>query len=381
MKRFLKIIKWVAIILIGLWLLIIISALVYRSSLRNTLEEETKIETDNGISSLEEITLGDLKQWIFIRGTDQKNPILIFLHGGPGVPAMGIASSRNLDAELIKHFTVVHWDQRGAGKSYNSNIPINSMTFDRMVEDCNELIDYLRNRFNAPKVFIVGHSAGSLIGIKTAHKYPEKIYAYVGVGQFINNYEQQRISYNFIVEEAEKSGDVEMQNAIKAIGPPPYETPDKINEKGEYVFRFGGGIHDNIGEHMGVLMFSYLTSPEYTLSEGFSTLKMNGMDFSMNAMWNEIRNINLVKEIQSLEVPVYFFEGKYDMNNPTVIVEDFYQHLKADKGKKLFIFENSGHFPIIEEKEKYQDLLINDVLKNCYKPKSNLNVKEDRNNN
>ena len=151
MKRFLQIIKWVAYILVGLLLLVFISILVYKNRLGNS----TKIETSNGISSLEEITLGDLKQWIFIRGTDQKNPILIFLHGGPGTPVLGMASSRKLDAELIKHFTVVHWDQRGAGKSYNSDIPNNLMTFDRLVEDCNELIDYLRIKFNTQKVFIV----------------------------------------------------------------------------------------------------------------------------------------------------------------------------------------------------------------------------------
>jgi pimeloyl-ACP methyl ester carboxylesterase len=327
------------------------------------LKNSTKIETPNGISSLEKITLGGLKQWIFIRGTDQKNPVLLFLHGGPGAPAMGMSSSRNLDAELIKHFTVVHWDQRGAGKSYNSDIPVNSMTFDRLVEDCNELIDYLRNRFNTQKVFLVGHSAGSIIGIKTAHKYPEKIHAYVGVGQIINDYERQKISYNFIVEEAEKSGDVKIQNTIKAIGPPPHDIPEKLNEKEGYIFRYGGVVRDNGVKQMGALMLSFLTSPEYSLLEGFKTFNMKGREFTMNAMLEEINNVNLAKEIQSIKVPIYFFEGKYDMATSRVPVEDFYDSLDAEKGKKLIIFENSAHFPMIEEKEKYQDLLVNVVLK------------------
>ncbi|MFX0066974.1 MAG: alpha/beta fold hydrolase [Candidatus Hermodarchaeota archaeon] len=206
MSWFLQIIKWTACVLIGLILLAFIGLLIYKVILRNS----TKIETPNGISSLEEITLGGTKQWIFIRGVDQKNPILIFLHGGPGEPVMGMSSSRNLDAELIKHFTVVHWDQRGAGKSYNSDIPISSMTFDRLVEDCNELIDYLRNRFHSQKVFIVAHSGGTSLGIKAAYKYPEKIHAYVGVAQVINDYEQQKISYDFVVAEAEKSGDTKI---------------------------------------------------------------------------------------------------------------------------------------------------------------------------
>ncbi len=152
MSKLQKTIIWVASILTGLLLLVIISLLVVKNHLRNS----TKIKTPNGISSLEEITLGNSKQWIFIRSTDQNNPVLIFLHGGPGVPLLGMASSRNLDAQLIKHFTVIHWDQRGAGKSYNTEIPVNSMKFSRLVEDCNELIDYLRDRFNKEIFFLLG---------------------------------------------------------------------------------------------------------------------------------------------------------------------------------------------------------------------------------
>ena len=181
MKMLLQIIKWVAYPLAGL-LLGFLGLLMYRVY----LEKSTRIETPNGISSLEEIALGGLKQWIFIRGTDQDNPVLLFLHGGPGAPLLGMSSSRKHDAEVIEHFTVVHWDQRGAGKSFSSDIPVDSMTLDRFVEDCNELIDYLRNRFHTQKVFIVAHSGGTIIGIKTAYKYPEKIHAYVGVAQVIN---------------------------------------------------------------------------------------------------------------------------------------------------------------------------------------------------
>jgi pimeloyl-ACP methyl ester carboxylesterase len=315
---------------------------------------------------LEEIVLGGFRQWIFIRGTDQKNPILIFLHGGPGEPALGMSSSRHLDAELIEHFTVVHWDQRGAGKSYRSDIPVDSMTFGRLVEDCDELIDYLRSRFNAQKVFLVAHSGGTPIGIRTAHKYPEKIHAYVGVAQVINDYEQERQSYEFLVEEAEKSRDVKKQAAIKAIGPPPYETPEKIFKKAGHIVRQGGFIHHNLIKHMAFVIFSYLTSPEYSLSDGLNTVRRKGLNFTTNARWEEIKNIDFTKEIQSIKVPIYFFMGKYDMTTPTVQVEDFFNGLNAEKGKKLIIFENSAHLPIIEEKKKYQDSLVNVVLKESH---------------
>jgi pimeloyl-ACP methyl ester carboxylesterase len=361
MKWFLKIIKWVVYIFAGLLLLVFTSLMVYRFYLKNS----TKIKTTNGINSLEEIVLGNLKQCIFIRGMDTNNPVLIFLHGGPGAPSPGMSSSRTLDAELIKHFTVVHWDQRGAGKSYSRDIPVNSMTYDRLVEDCNELIDYLRNRFKRQKVFVVGHSSGSIIGIKTTHKYPEKIHAYVGVGQIINEYEGQKIAYDFIIEGAKKFGDVAIKNKIKNIGPPPYDTLKKLNAHNKYVFRYGGVIHRNRVKQMGVLMLSFLTSPEYSLMEGFKNFMMKGYDFTMETMWEEVNNVNLNKEIQSLRVPVYFFEGKYDMATPTILVKNFFDNLDAKKGKKLIIFENSAHMPMMEENEKYQELLINLVLKEC----------------
>ncbi|MHA1906661.1 MAG: alpha/beta fold hydrolase [Candidatus Thorarchaeota archaeon] len=345
--------------IVGFILLLFTSLFLFRIYLKFS----TKIDTPNGISSLEEITLGGFKQWIFIRGIDQNNPVLIFLHGGPGEPTMGMSSSRKIDKELINHFTVVHWDQRGAGKSYNIDIPASSMTLNRLVEDCNELIDYLRNRLDTQKVFIVGHSGGTLIGLRTAHRYPEKIHAYVGVSQIINDYEQQKLSYEFIVEQADKSGDEKRRIAIEAIGPPPYDSPDESFKKDRYTVRYGGFMHNFSLRKMIGLQLNYLTSPEYSLSEGYRTIRGKGLHFTQNAMWDELSSIDFSKEIQSVQVPIYFFEGKYDMITPKVLVEDFYNHLNAEKGKTLVTFENSAHFLMIEEKEKYQHLLMTVVLK------------------
>jgi pimeloyl-ACP methyl ester carboxylesterase len=314
---------------------------------------------------LEEVILGDLKQWIFIRGTDQNNPVLLFLHGGPGVPLLGISSSRKTDKELIKHFTVVHWDQRGAGKSYYSDIPAHSMNYDRFVEDCNELIDYLLIRFNTPKVFIVAHSGGTVIGMKTVYKYPEKVYAYVGVAQSVDGFDEQKVAYDFILEQAEKSGDLSRYNAIKAIGPPPYDSPKKYLKQAGHIGHYGGFLAGSTIKQylkMGILMSYFITSPEYSLSEGFRTLLNKGFDFTMIAIWEEYKNIKLTKEIQSIKVPIYFFEGKYDKTTPTVLVEKFYDNINAEKGKNLIIFENSGHLPMIEEKQRYEELLTTVVL-------------------
>lgn len=347
--------------ILGFFLLIFVGLLLYKQYLRYA----TRIETPNGISSLEEITLGGLKQWIFIRGMDQENPVLLFLHGGPGEPSMGMSSSRKSDANLIKNFTVVHWDQRGAGKSFSANTPIESMTLDRLVEDCNELIDHLRNKFETPKIFIVAHSSGTLIGLRTAYRYPEKIHAYIGIAQIINDREQEKVSYDFALQEATRMGNVKHQNAIRAIGPPPYETPKQLWGKANYIVRYGGMLRDMSFRKMIGIVLPYLTTPEYSLLDGIRTIMGKGRNFTTNALWKEIVSINFAEEIDSLKVPIYFFEGMYDMISPKEPVEKFYSNLEAENGKRLVIFENSAHYMMTEEKERYEDILVNTVLKEC----------------
>jgi pimeloyl-ACP methyl ester carboxylesterase len=359
MAKFLMFIKWLGLIFFSFVILLYLSLQAGKFYLSNT----TKSESPQGISSLEEITLGGVKQWIFIRGTDQSNPVLVFLHGGPGAPIPGIASSRTLDSELIKHFTVVHWDQRGTGKSYDPNMEIHSMTYDQLVEDCSELIDYVRGRFDTEKVFLVGYSSGSVIGARTAYNYPDKIHAYVGVAQIINDYERQTTSYDFIAAEAEKAGDEVVLDALKGIGPPPYESAEEQDEINGYISKFGGVINGGGAAKLGILVTGFLTSPEYSLSEGLFSFILKDYHFVMNAMWADVGSVDIAEEIQNIEVPVYFFEGKYDMANPTILVEELYDNLDDKEGVELYLFENSAHFLLIEEKEKYEDLLINVVLK------------------
>ena len=133
--------------------------------------------------------------------------------------------------------------------------------------------------------------------------------------------------------------------------------------KAKYIVKYGGFIHRNATKRLISTYLNYLTSPEYSLKEGFRTMRGKGLDFTMNARWEEIKNVDFTKEIETLNVPLYFFQGKYDMIVPTVQVQNYYNALQAEKGKKLIIFEDSAHVPMLEEKEKYEGFLINVVLK------------------
>jgi pimeloyl-ACP methyl ester carboxylesterase len=355
-------------ILLSIILAVVGSLLIFFLTLyiiKGYLKASTKIESANGISSLEEIELGGLYQWIFIRGEDISNPVLIFLHGGPGEPVMAMSASRKIDKKLVKHFTVVHWDQRGAGKSYSPDISVDSMTLDRLVEDCNELIDYLCAKLDKKKVFIVGHSGGTIIGLRIAYSYPEKLHAYVGVSQIINDYEQHRIIHSFVLEQARRTGDTKIESAIAAIGPPPYEKPKPSLDLARHVGRYGGFMHRFSAKQMLSFVMNYLTSPEYSISEGIRTIRGKGFEFTQNAVWDEMVKINFTNEIQKIQIPIYFFVGKYDMITPSILVEEYYEQLDDEQGKTLIVFENSAHFLMMEEKEKYQDYLIDVVMKEC----------------
>ena len=144
----------------------------------------------SSITSLEKIELGDINQWISIRGRNTANPILLYLHGGPGTPVMPLF--RHFQAPLEDHFIVVQWEQRGAGKSFSWKIPKETMTIEQFISDLQVLIELLRKRFNKEKIYLMGHSWGSVFGTYTVQRYPELFYAYIGVGQATDKLRQKR---------------------------------------------------------------------------------------------------------------------------------------------------------------------------------------------
>jgi len=349
-----KFIKWPVLIT----LTALFSAMIGLHLHKMHIKVKTSISSPIGISSLEKIILGGQEQWIFVRGMDQTNPVLLFLHGGTGEPALGISSARHTDKELIKHFTVVHWDQLGAGKSYHKKIPASSMSMDNWLADCNELIDHLRARFNTRKIVLVAHSGGTILGLKIAQLYPDKIEAYVGISQIVNSFKQLSISYDWVVQEAKLKGTSNTQNKIKAIGFPPYDTPEKEYKTARFIIQYGGFIHNNPMKGLSFIVTKYLSSPEYSLTDGINTLLGKGLKFTMNTRYEEIKHIDFTREISTISTPVYFLQGKYDMITPTSLIEQYYQRLNAENGKELIIFENSAHNPSMEENSLYQDILI-----------------------
>jgi len=315
----------------------------------------------NSIATLEQIQLGGLDQWILIRGHNVDNPLLLFLHGGPGSPEM--AAAHKFDRNLEQYFTIVNWDQRGGGKSFSRKISKESMKVDQFLSDAHELIQYLLKRFNKEKIVLVGHSWGSYLGILLVRKYPELFSVYVGIGQVINIKENERLSHQYTLEEAKKRGNKKAVKQLTKLEPPYDNNLKQLNKQRKWLNKFGGALHNQTS--IWPLVKIMLKAPEYTIKDIFKYLR--GSSFSLQSLWTEYVDCSDVVSIASrLSVPIYLFAGRYDYNTPFVLVEDFYRKLQAPK-KEFIWFEHSAHSPNFEEREKFDEIMIKNILKECNK--------------
>jgi pimeloyl-ACP methyl ester carboxylesterase len=322
------------------------------------------VRGENGIAVLETVEIGGVNQAILIRSEDIGNPILLYLHSGPGTTEM--SAFRAYHAELEKHFTVVVWEQRGTGKSYSSLLSPDMMTIDQMVADAGEVIEYLQTKFDKQKIFIAGHSWGSLLGILTVQQYPDDIYAYVGSGQEVQPAAGEKISYAYTLNKAEELGNTQAVKELKQLtesfeyltitdNPNWYE--DLLTER-KWLVKFGGEVHnrDNINS---IYVIPGILPSEYTLVDFIHFGQ--GSQFSLKTLWPQVMKVNLMESADSLSVPVFLIQGRYDYNTPSSLVSEYYDRLDAPY-KELIWLENSGHHAMYEEAQLYDSILVEKLL-------------------
>jgi len=318
------------------------------------------IVSETGVASLEPVVLGGVEQWVLIRGYDVANPVLVFLHGGPASPAMPYA--RFSFGGLERDFTVVTWDQRGCGKSYYEGLDAGSITYDRMLSDTRELIQLMRARFGVDRVYLMGLSWGSTLGILTARDYPELLHAYIGVGQGVNVERSIPISHAAAMERAVELGRDDAIAALSAIQVDPIDW-DQAETLYDWLEELGlGDIHD----HSLLPGFAEEAGPltEYTAAneanEGAWRQLYAFSPLLQDQTW--LRTLNMPATVPRLEVPVFFLVGRYDYKTPGVLVAEYMNALEAPAGKQMFWFERSAHVPFIEEREAFHAVMINTVL-------------------
>lgn len=295
------------------------------------------------------LPLGGLDQWVMIRGENITNPLLILLHGGPGLPEMRLL--RFFNAPLEKAFTVVYWEQRGTGKSFDRKIPTSSMTVERFIADLDELVETVRTRFGKETVAMYGHSWGSALGVLYAARFPRKIAAFVGAGQVGDWPASELISYGFLVEEAERRRNRKALRELRAIGPPPH-TGQRQMVQGKWQTRFLGIVR---GMSMWSLSRIIISGPESSVLDLPNILR--GTLFSTYSMWEEVSALNLLKAAPVLEIPVFFFIGRHDHVIAPRTSAAYFDALTAPS-KKLVWFEESAHEPPFEEPAKFNAAMV-----------------------
>ena len=358
-----KIFKYLAIAVACLMVGVPSSALVYRKYLQHKVAERRAIRSPNGISSLEPVRIGGIDQWIEVRGQNVNNPILLFIHGGPGIAFIPLASAFQTPWE--KSFTVVQWDQRGAGKTYASNdkeLQRRTMNVPQMEQDTLEVVNYLRNRFQRKKIFVLGHSWGSVLGLWLAHEHPELIYAYVGTGQVVNMEQNDKLGYQDALQEARSRHNEQAVKDLETIAP--YPPPNFDFRKGAIARFWEGkllGPPPGPAEFMNLrrLLSDLVFAPEYSLADDYSFLR--GQKLSLNIFLPQLEKVNLDQLGSDFRVPIFFFEGRQDPFCRPSLIQQYSEALKSPQ-KEFIWFNNSGHFPFFEEQQKFADALFQQVL-------------------
>ena len=304
------------------------------------------------IATLEQVTLNDSRQWITIRGKNAHNPVLLFLMGGPGA---GGFPDQGFLAPLEEHFVVVNWDQPGTGKSYGA-VPTQALTPERFVADAHALTLYLRARFHQEKIYVLGSSWGSILGILLVQRYPELFAAYVGHGQMVNTTENDILGYQFALNYATQRKDTNTVDTLRRNGPPPY-TGDQMIWK---YAAFLNVLQESMGLPsltLGVPLLPQLT-PEYGLVDRINYVR--GFFETFATVYPQLRDLDFTRSAAKLDLPVYLLVGRADVNAMASLAERYYTVLQAPH--KELIWFKSGHSFTDADTDQFVDVMVNHVL-------------------
>jgi pimeloyl-ACP methyl ester carboxylesterase len=320
------------------------------TALRSRNTRDYAITTANGIDEARYVEIGGIEQWITIRGEDRRNPVLLFLHGGPGDATN--PWSYAVFRSWLKAFTVVQWDQRGAGRTLgmNGESSASAITIARMTQDGVELAELLRKTLQKDKVIVVGHSWGSILGVLMVKARPDLFYAFVGTGQVADSARSYAVAYDELLKKAEALGDQRAIRELREVGPPPYS-----DGRGYAVQRKWSNLFQGADVFIASMVGLALSAPGYTLKDVNDWIDGQGLSGQY-----------LVPQINALEakalggdfaIPVFVIQGAEDFTTPTSLARDFVNSIRAPR-KTFVAIEGAGHFAVFVKPDVFLRELV-----------------------
>lgn len=313
---------------------------------------KTRIQSSSGIDRLFYLDIRGQKTGVLARGNDLSNPILLMIHGGPGYPDMMLG--RCYDEGLLDEFTVVRYDQRGVGKSRSSKLKDAQLTIDNFTQDLLALTDALKANIPHVDVYLLGHSWGTVLGLKAVQQSPEKYKAYIGMGQIVHQQKADSISYAYCLQKAKEANDKDALEVLGGMNANLYSSSrELLAQQRELLQKYKGssykeGIRDELKQCV-------LHSPEMSILEILTyTSKGREMD---QKVFPQLLELDFFRNIPKVELPVFLFGGRHDFHVPSILAEEYLNHLEAPQ-KAFYWFENSGHLPVYEENDKFVESLI-----------------------
>ena len=301
------------------------------------------------------VEINGVKMGMIIKSKNISNPVLLFVHGGPGMPEYFL--TKDHPTGLEDYFTVVYWDQRGAGLSYSSKIDKSAISVSQNIDDTIAVTNYLRKRFRQDKIYLMAHSWGTYLGIQAVQKAPQLYNAYIAVGQVTNQEESEKRAYQYMLQYYSKAGDMKTVEKLKKYN---YSSDGYKKIRDEVMHRAGIGTMHNMKSVVTGIFFASLINREYTLAEKINLWRGKQL---LNQNTQLKMKDDLRKKVTKLEVPTYFFSGAFDYTVNHEMAEEYLMQLKAPI-KGFYLFKNSAHGPIFEEPGKVAQIIKNDILNN-----------------
>lgn len=321
----------------------------FRSFVSKRNEQDYRVATASGIDEARYVQIGGIEQYISIRGEKRTNPVIIFLHGGPGdaTNPWGYLAFRS----WLQHFTVVQWDQRGTGRTLRKSGPgiAPTVTLERMAQDGVELADYLRKSLQKERLILVGHSWGSILGLAMAKAHPEAFYAFVGTGQVADSTRNYTVAYEALLKHGRALDDTTAVEELLAIGPPPY-----ADFRGWSVQRKWSNLFEHADLFIAGMVGAAVSAPGYTFADIDDW--MTGQQLSAGQLVPQIMKLDSKAIGGQLAIPVIVIQGADDFTTPTSLARELVGSLRAPR--KEFVTIPGGHFAVFMRSDEFLQELV-----------------------